>query len=661
MDNYAVVKRISLIVIFLILLNVPVFAVTYYMANNPSSGNAGWGNGSNSNTGTKAAPWLTMKYAAAHMSAGDTLIIDDGNYGVTSCLDTDTDTIPEGSAIAGYTTFQAENDGKVLINGAGTNNTLKIHGNDTVDGVTGGSSSHDYLIFRGIIYTNSAAHGAYFSGVNHIKVINCGFYNFSNGYSSRIYAASYILFEGCYAWGSSTRYNFTTYRASHVIFRTCVVRIDRSISVDNAFAAFAAYSSAPVEMQNCIVIDSDQLAYYNLASGDNITGAFGAPATYDTSLTGKINIVNCIALNNNLRFGSYDWNNTYRSDATVSNSIGWDFIVPGTRDFIHSQGNVAITNSTFGVVDTENGDAVTFSWYNGWKDGNTNTSEDNIYYNFLHGGLFYDVETADNNNIYGLGGNANVNGTTVTNTKTYSPLTSGLTYLVKRDASSQLETDDIGATVLYLVGTPGTLYGETGYNTLTAIKMWPFPNEALIREKMRAYTWDDGSGGDPEITGARGYCADDHTLTTEILNKLNPANPITVEGSSPNKTTVTASVDQYIYGESGETDTIDPVVAISDSDPKVLTSGYTTTLGFTSSDANGIDECKWRSGSAPDETHGTACTGTTSGTCSVTGLVMGDNTIYVGCADPSNNWGSDSITVNAPPYRASAGGFYSVH
>lgn len=93
-------------------------------------------------------------------------------------------------------------------------------------------------------------------------------------------------------------------------------------------------------------------------------------------------------------------------------------------------------------------------------------------------------------------------------------------------------------------------------------------------------------------------------------------------------------------------DSTSPAVTISDSDPKSVAAS-TTTLTGTSSDANGVDECKWRSGSAPDESNGTACTGTTSWSCSVTGLSEGANTIYVGCADPTNNWGSDSITVNA--------------
>ena len=99
--------------------------------------------------------------------------------------------------------------------------------------------------------------------------------------------------------------------------------------------------------------------------------------------------------------------------------------------------------------------------------------------------------------------------------------------------------------------------------------------------------------------------------------------------------------DAYCSAE----DTTDPVTVITDPSPKAVTSSSTTLTG-TASDANGIDECKWRSGAEPNESYGTSCSGTTAWTCSVTSLSEGANTIYVGCADPSNNWGSDSLVVN---------------
>ena len=79
-------------------------------------------------------------------------------------------------------------------------------------------------------------------------------------------------------------------------------------------------------------------------------------------------------------------------------------------------------------------------------------------------------------------------------------------YITRIEAGSNLaglgeSGSNIGATLSNLVGTPGTLWGETGYNTDTGVSMWPFPNEDLIKTKMAAYT-----GG--EIDGARGFCSD---------------------------------------------------------------------------------------------------------------------------------------------------------
>lgn len=102
--------------------------------------------------------------------------------------------------------------------------------------------------------------------------------------------------------------------------------------------------------------------------------------------------------------------------------------------------------------------------------------------------------------------------------------------------------------------------------------------------------------------------------------------------------------------EEGE-DTTDPVVVISTSDPSNIVVDSLSAEG-TASDANGVDECKYRIGSAPDEDNGTACSGTTAWTCATSGYSPGANTLYVGCADPSNNWGSDSIVVNYNPIAA---------
>jgi len=63
---------------------------------------------------------------------------------------------------------------------------------------------------------------------------------------------------------------------------------------------------------------------------------------------------------------------------------------------------------------------------------------------------------------------------------------------------------DLGATILYRRGKSGTLYGEPGYDSLTAEPLWPFPNEDQIKTTMSA--WDGLN--DPK----RGFAADGNGL-----------------------------------------------------------------------------------------------------------------------------------------------------
>lgn len=93
------------------------------------------------------------------------------------------------------------------------------------------------------------------------------------------------------------------------------------------------------------------------------------------------------------------------------------------------------------------------------------------------------------------------------------------------------------------------------------------------------------------------------------------------------------------------TDTTAPSVSISTANPSNVSSNSLTVTG-TASDAVGVSGCKWRIGSAPNAGNGTACTGTTSFSCSTSGYSQGSNTLYVGCYDAAGNYGSGSISVS---------------
>jgi len=108
------------------------------------------------------------------------------------------------------------------------------------------------------------------------------------------------------------------------------------------------------------------------------------------------------------------------------------------------------------------------------------------------------------------------------------------------------------------------------------------------------------------------------------------------------KTTNISNLNFY-YTES--TDETAPSVTISTDDPSTVNTNSKAIAG-TASDDGGVSQCKWRLGSAPDNSNGTALTGTTSWSGTVTGLTLGANSVYVGCKDPTGNWGSDSMVIN---------------
>lgn len=107
-------------------------------------------------------------------------------------------------------------------------------------------------------------------------------------------------------------------------------------------------------------------------------------------------------------------------------------------------------------------------------------------------------------------------------------------------------------------------------------------------------------------------------------------------------------------------DSTAPSVTISTESPQAINLDSLTVTG-TASDAIGVTGCKFRIGSEPDATHGTACTGATSFSCATSGYGYsgGENTLYVECYDAAGNYDSgNSITVNytPPPQVLKSGG-----
>jgi hypothetical protein len=117
-------------------------------------------------------------------------------------------------------------------------------------------------------------------------------------------------------------------------------------------------------------------------------------------------------------------------------------------------------------------------------------------------------------------------------------VTSGLLYPVRIETGSILLKSSstngrVGVDITKRIGIDGTFYGETGYNILTDIDLWPWPNENAIRKTMQGY-----SPG--VLSGSRGFCAaakqkngvDDITLTSYIWEYLGNKMPSDIYANS---------------------------------------------------------------------------------------------------------------------------------
>jgi hypothetical protein len=555
--------------IFFIFLFYPMlgWASIYYVCDTGSTCGSGWSTGSDSNSGTsKSAPMKTISSGIQKLSSGDTLIVGDGTYaGAANTINYQASNVqpPSGASSSSPTIIKAENDGGPNITYASAAG-IQILGNENID-ASGfapdrGPSSQHYIIVQGFVVSGSQAT---ISGSKYIKFINIGSVDSWAGNNINIGAgfSEYCLFEGCYAWGGG-RYKFSSFHSHHTIFRNCVGRLDyveMTSNENDPIATYSMYSSTNIEVQNCIDVDSDTEKWGGTGSLqiERPYGAFFNPSTSPTIYSGPINWTNCITLNNKLGFGASD-DNTYPVNAHYTNVIGWA-IAPTNHanysstpvDIIHTQGSAYIQQCTIGNVTSPGTNNLFWNAWSGNNGGTPTTSGiNNIWINITNipiNQMFYGVKTLTNNLIYGSGSPPyTTSGAEPSGTLTTNPISSShLKYLTRLEDGSSLKTVGqsgarMGAEILYQYGKSGTLWGEAGYASLqdgtngqATVKLWPFPNEALIKTKMAGYK-------NHSINGARGFCTtgkqkngtDTVTLTSYIWEYLGNQIPSDIYGGS---------------------------------------------------------------------------------------------------------------------------------
>ncbi|MBI9092508.1 MAG: right-handed parallel beta-helix repeat-containing protein [Desulfobacterium sp.] len=210
-----------------------------------------------------------------------------------------------------------------------------------------------------------------------------------------------------------------------------------------------------------------------------------------------------------------------------------------------SEGWCSFNQSTFGEIAPYDDDALLHpdsGIFSG--TGAYNEMVNCVIHNIDKGNMFRSFEILNTINITGFSSEyalirkpatyGNIRVDTVTNLLDH-PFTNQ--YLTLMEEDNPLNTagnnnSRVGAHVLYQYGRSGTLWGQDGYDQLQdgkngqgITRLWPFPNQDLIREKAQTFNYSDPAGILPPINGKRGFCQDGQTLTKYIWEYLGSSMP----------------------------------------------------------------------------------------------------------------------------------------
>lgn len=441
--------------------------VTYYIS---PSGNDTEGDGS------LGSPWQTLSKFNSTAAVGDTCILRDGTYTAALSLKNHAST---------WTRYEAENDGAAVITG-GVNLTSNTNYHCIVQGIRFNDSGEKYTLGSYLKWLRCSFQGG--PGSGNVAKVTIGSNNFTP-------AANYQLFEDCFCYGGGGRYQVLVYNATNIVLRRVVVRTDQG---------WTASDGAPAA--DICVYDSQNIAVFDCISVDGY-GVPGYVASFYNACNGTTSTPN------------------------------------STREF---KGIIAVNSPNY-LMGTEGQDTVTgMTVYDvasyGGEFGISQLKGTSVGYRRLAfavpavDGFYFGASSATiHDSVCADAGNTAWDEISPTTSVSYASVaaakTAGWWYLPRIEAGSTLASGGTygqrGANILTKIGTSGTLYGDTGYNTDTGASLWPWPYEDRIKAEMAAVS-------------TRGFCAAGNaldgnplTLTRYIWEILGNAMPSGIYEAAP--------------------------------------------------------------------------------------------------------------------------------
>jgi hypothetical protein len=448
------------------------------------------------------------------MSAGDTLILLStdstrttySNATGTGYINNNTNNalcgqIPSGASLTQMTTVQGQIFGNIVVEGGTSTYRTGL--------LIGATARKDTFInVRDIIFLN----GGYFWNADSCTVKNCGFYNGAQsndgaltlGVSATTHnsGCNWNLFEDIFVWGKSQRIICQNYHGTYNVWRRVIIRGDGcaesyGAGSGNPNVRFTIYESSYVCVENMFILNSILGGGYPFADFA-CASKNAAYALHHLELYGSMSLA---SPDKNLAWGGGDYfddNSMIIKDFVAidapSNNVYFD--CDGTNDIRGSTiSNITAmySNSINIRFDTDINDAGALNLVASSGTYNTSAAFKPKCVAFSSSSVRAYFDTSYN--------------ATLTNLTT-APFTAprSIKHPIKIETGSTfkakgIDGDDIGANILFKYGTDGTRWGETGYNTITADSLWPYPNELIIKNFMTEF----GS------STARGFCVETST------------------------------------------------------------------------------------------------------------------------------------------------------
>ncbi|MEP7156194.1 MAG: InlB B-repeat-containing protein [Betaproteobacteria bacterium] len=437
---------------------------------------------------TPGTAWKTFAKAFSSMTAGGELILLDGNYSVASgtgyisYLGTNSGQPPSGSGLNTMTYIHAQNPGKVTVTGelfigrsTRKDSYIKIQGITFVGGGTLYNTSF-------VTIKDSGFNGAFGIGTN----------DHANGNTDN-------LIEDVWVWAAEQRIIAINYQADRNVWRRILVRGDGCSTAEctgsgNPNVGFTVYDSSDVSVQNVLVVDRILSAAARSAGNDYADFASAQHTASAARYLGRNKWLGSMSIN------APDSGFWFEADYTIAGATTWtlqDVVALGKGIGginVGSTGPSVISNATLINLDQTN-DGLRVA------PGSPGGSVNNLIVKGFNRGLNSYLKPAYTDTF----GSAQLyNQTTPTvGVRTTNPQADGtpasLKYPVRVEAGSILKSSglngaDTGANVIYRYGVDGSRFGDAGYEALGTKALWPWPNQARIKQEMCAAT-------------ARGFCS----------------------------------------------------------------------------------------------------------------------------------------------------------